>query len=186
MRQGRTFDWNNSISYAKIANNIIIQNNTSIGHTGFGFTSKDGKYKNIKQLGLVIIKNNVCIGANCTIDRGSMSNTIIETGTHIDSMIHIAHNVKIGKYCIIAAQTGIAGSTIIGDYVTFGGQTGVAGHLKINSHNIFAAQSGVTKNIQGSQETYYGMPATQKRIWQKIYSFYSRKWLWEKNINFWF
>jgi UDP-3-O-[3-hydroxymyristoyl] glucosamine N-acyltransferase len=121
--------------------------------------NKDSNYK-IPQTGKVEIKNNVEIGSNCSIDRGTIGNTIIEEGSKLDNLIQIAHNVKIGKNCLIASQVGISGSTFIGDSCTFAGQVGVAGHLKIGSGSTFAAKSGVTKSLEGGK-TYAGFPARE-------------------------
>ena len=101
-----------------------------IGSDGFGFQpTKDG-FQKIPQLGNVVLENDVEIGSNCTIDRGTIGSTIIGQGTKIDNLIQIAHNVKIGKHNVIAAQVGIAGSTTIGDWNQIGGQTGIVGHIK--------------------------------------------------------
>ncbi len=159
---------NNVITHSIIKNNVEIMHNNSIGQDGFGFAvDKKYNFKKVLQLGLVIIENNVAIGCNNGIDKGSMENTVIGFGTRIDNLIHIAHNVQIGKNCIFTAQNGVAGSTKIGDYVTFAGQSGVAGHIKIGSYNRFAAQSGVTKNIPDNSGDFYGMPAIAKKEWQQ-------------------
>ena len=158
---------NTVITYAKIGSNVEIMHNVSIGQDGFGFAFDGKKHKKIIQLGLVIIEDNVSIGSNVSIDRGSMENTIIGLGSKIDNLVQIAHNVVIGKFCLLTAQVGIAGSTKLGDFVVCGGQTGIAGHLNIGSHNRFAAQSGVTKNIIDNQGDFYGMPAIKKKDWQK-------------------
>jgi UDP-3-O-[3-hydroxymyristoyl] glucosamine N-acyltransferase len=157
---------NATISYAIIGNKVYFNAGCVIGQGGFGFaTDKSGHHK-ILQLGLVIIEDNVEIGSNTTIDRGSSSNTIIGFGTKIDNLVHIAHNVIIGKHCFIVGQVGISGSTEIGDYVVCGGQVGISGHLKIGSYNRFAAQAGVTKSLEAGNNDYYGMPAIKKKEWQ--------------------
>jgi UDP-3-O-[3-hydroxymyristoyl] glucosamine N-acyltransferase len=143
-----------------IGDYTIIHSGTVIGCDGFGYViNKDSNYK-IPQTGKVEIKNNVEIGSNCSIDRGTIGNTIIEEGSKLDNLIQIAHNVKIGKNCLIASQVGISGSTFIGDSCTFAGQVGVAGHLKIGSSSTFAAKSGVTKSLEGGK-TYAGFPARE-------------------------
>ncbi len=154
------------IKYTQIGNNVEILSGSSIGQDGFGFSHDGKKFKKLLQLGLVIIEDDVSIGANVCIDRGSFSDTIIGFNSKIDNMVQIAHNVQIGKHCLIASQVGISGSTIIGDYVTCGGQVGFAGHLKIGSYNRFAGQSGVTKHIENNQGDFYGMPAQKKKEWQ--------------------
>ncbi|MFZ8864475.1 MAG: UDP-3-O-(3-hydroxymyristoyl)glucosamine N-acyltransferase [Rickettsiales bacterium] len=158
---------NCAISYALIGNNVEIASGTQIGQDGFGFAQDGSVFNKVIQLGLVIIEDNVSLGSNVAIDRGSLENTIIGKGTKIDNLVQIAHNVKIGENCLIAAQTGIAGSTKIDDYVVFGGQVGVAGHLNIGAHNRFAAQSGVTKNIAKKSGDFYSMPAKPKKEWQR-------------------
>lgn len=158
---------NSSICFTYIGKNVEILGGCQIGQDGFGYAKDGNKFSKIIQLGTVTIEDNVSIGANVCIDRGSLENTIIGAGTKIDNLVQIAHNVQIGKNCLIAAQTGIAGSTKLGDYVVFGGQVGVAGHLHIGSFNRFAAQSGVTKNIAQNSGDLYGMPAQAKKDWQK-------------------
>ena len=122
---------NSTITYSIIGNNVEIMHNVSIGQDGFGFAFDGKEHVKIEQLGLVIIADNVSIGSNCSIDRGSMNNTIIGEGTKIDNLVQIAHNVQIGKKALITAQVGLAGSSKIGDFTVFGGQTGVAGHIKL-------------------------------------------------------
>ena len=158
---------NNSISFTKIGDNVEIEHNNSIGQNGFGFSLNKDHFKRMLQLGLVIIEDYVSIGSNNSIDRGGLSNTIVGLGTKIDNLVHIAHNVKIGKHCLITAQNGIAGSAEIGDYCVFGGQCGVAGHIKIGSYNRFSAQAGITKNISDNGGDFYGMPAIPKKEWQQ-------------------
>ena len=144
--------------YCVIGDNCIVHSNTVIGSDGFGFQpTKDG-YQKIPQLGNVILEDNVEIGANCAIDRGTIGSTVIGKGTKIDNLIQIAHNVKIGENNVIAAQTGIAGSTTIGNWNQIGGQVGIVGHIKIGSQVKIQAQSGVTTNIN-DKETLYGSPA---------------------------
>ena len=145
-----------------IGDHTIIHSGTVLGCDGFGYVSnKNSNYK-IPQTGKVEIKNNVEIGSNCSIDRGTIGNTIIGEGSKLDNLIQIAHNVKIGKNCLIASQVGISGSTFIGDSCTFAGQVGVAGHLKIGSGSTFAAKSGVTKSLEGGK-IYAGFPARDIR-----------------------
>jgi UDP-3-O-[3-hydroxymyristoyl] glucosamine N-acyltransferase len=145
-----------------IGDNVIIHSGTVIGCDGFGYViDKKSNYK-IPQTGQVEIKNNVEIGSNCSIDRGTIGKTVIGEGSKLDNLIQIAHNVKIGKNCLIASQVGISGSTFIGDSCTFAGQVGVAGHLKIGPDSTFAAKSGVTKSHKGGK-TYAGFPARKIR-----------------------
>ena len=142
----------------KIGADVLIHSGTVIGCDGYGFATEGGVHLKIPQIGGVEIGDNVEIGGNCTIDRGTIGNTIIGEGSKLDNLVHIAHNVKIGKGCLLTAQTAVAGSSIIGDYVAFGGKASVAGHLEVGSHAQLAAKSGVTKSLPGN-ETYAGMPA---------------------------
>ena len=155
-----------------ILKNTIIGNNTNIldgaivGKKGFGFYA--GKNKNIRypHVGAVFIGNDVEIGCNNTIDRGSLSNTIIGDGTFLDNQVHIAHNVKIGKNCIITGQVGFAGSSSIGNKVMIGGQAGISGHLIIGDNVKIGGGSGVIKNIPSNTKVM-GYPATNIRNFLK-------------------
>ena len=130
-----------------------------IGKKGFGFfPNKDFNFR-YPQIGIVIIEDNVEIGCGSTIDRGSLSNTIIGKNTYLDNQIHIAHNVKIGENCIIAGQVGIAGSTVLGKNVKIGGQAGISGHLKIGDNVDIAGGSGVIRDIPDNSKVM-GYPAT--------------------------
>jgi UDP-3-O-[3-hydroxymyristoyl] glucosamine N-acyltransferase len=131
----------------KIGANCIIHSGTIIGADGFGFAPQsDGTYKKIAQTGIVIIENNVEIGSNTSIDRATMGATIVRSGTKIDNLVQIAHNVEIGENTVIAAQAGIAGSSKIGKQCVIGGQVGIVGHLNIADGTQIGAQSGVSKN----------------------------------------
>jgi len=149
---------NCSIKYTKIYNNCIIHDGVRIGQDGFGFAPNIGGHIKIPQIGDVKIFNNVEIGSNSTIDRGALDSTIIGEGTKIDNLVQIAHNVKIGKHCFLAAQVGIAGSTILEDYVFVGGGSGIAPHLKIHEGAQIAPMSGVSRDIN-KNETVIGLPA---------------------------
>jgi UDP-3-O-[3-hydroxymyristoyl] glucosamine N-acyltransferase len=142
----------------EIGNNVIIHNGAVIGSDGFGFAPFEGQYHKIPQIGKVIIEDEVEIGANCTIDRATMGETIIRKGTKLDNLIHIAHNVEIGESTVMAAQTGISGSTKIGHHVMTGGQVGTIGHITIGNYVQIGAQSGVAKSIP-DKEVYFGSPA---------------------------
>lgn len=132
-----------------IGDNVIIHSGAIIGSDGFGFAPQaDGHYKKIPQLGNVIIKDNVEIGSNTTIDRGTMGSTIIEENVKLDNLIQVAHNVVIGKNTVIAAQTGISGSTKIGQQCMIGGQVGIVGHLQIADQSILSARSGISKSVK--------------------------------------
>ena len=135
-----------------------IDSGTIVGGDGFGYIKENNSYHKIPHIGKVIIKNHVNIGSSCCIDRGTLSSTIIGEGTKLDNLIHIAHNVKIGKNCAIAGQVGIAGSTIIEDNVVLAGQVGVIGHLVIGSSSTVAAKSVVFQSIP-SNSFVSGIPA---------------------------
>jgi UDP-3-O-[3-hydroxymyristoyl] glucosamine N-acyltransferase len=133
-----------------------------IGSDGFGYVFDAGIHRKIPQVGLVIIQDDVEIGANVTIDRGALGPTLIGRGTKIDNLAQIAHNVTIGEHCLVVAQVGVAGSTTIGHHTTLAGQVGIAGHLKIGDQVIVAAQSGVMRDIPDGGK-WLGTPAQPDR-----------------------
>ena len=151
---------NVNISNSIIGDNTVVQSGTVIGGDGFGFAPLNGEFIKIPQIGIVKIGNNVEIGSNCTIDKGSLNHTEIKNGVKIDNLVHIAHNVVIKENTVIAGQTGIAGSTTIGKNVMIGGQVGIAGHLKIGNNVKIGAQAGVTKNV-ADNISISGTPATK-------------------------
>jgi len=146
----------------KIGDNCIIHSGTVIGCDGFGYVKENNIHEKIPQTGNVVIGNDVEIGSNCAIDRATIGITSIGDMTKIDNLVHIAHNVKVGKGCLITAGFAVAGSTEIGDYCTFAGQVGIAPHVKIGSDSVFAAKSGVTKSLEGGK-VYAGFPAREIR-----------------------
>ena len=148
----------------KIGCRVIIHSGAVIGSDGFGFVPHQGKYHKIPQVGGVFVEDDVEIGANTTIDRGTIGSTIVRRGTKVDNLIQIAHNVSVGEDCILAAQSGIAGSTELGHHVTMAGQAGVTGHIRVGNHVTIAGQSGVTKDVTDG-ETVSGMPAFSHRDW---------------------
>lgn len=132
-----------------IGNNVIIHAGTVIGSDGFGFAPQpDGSFSKVPQIGNVVVEDSVEIGSNCTIDRATIGSTIIRQGAKLDNLIQIAHNVEIGNSTVVAAQTGISGSTKIGKGVMIGGQAGVVGHIHIGDGAKINAQSGVSKDIE--------------------------------------
>ena len=141
-----------------IGDSVIIESGSVIGTDGFGLTFHNGENHIIPHTGQVIIKDKVWIGANCAIDRGTINNTIIGEGTKMDNLIQIAHNVQIGKHCVIAGQSAIAGSTVLGDYVTIAGQVGIIGHLNIGDKCTIASKSQVTKSLKNNSFVS-GIPA---------------------------
>ena len=160
-------------SCVNIENNVIIDMGTVIGSSGYGYETQNNVHHKIPQIGSVIIEADVEIGANCTIDRGTIGNTIIGTGTKLDNLVHVAHNVKIGKGCLLMGQVGIAGSAEIGDYCIFAGQSAVKDGVVIGNGAIFAAKSGVTKSVSGNK-IYAGMPAREIREKNKRDAVYSQ------------
>lgn len=146
----------------EIANRVRIHSGTVIGSDGFGYVLDGGSHRKVPQIGNVIIRDDVEIGANVTIDRGALGPTIIGKGTKIDNLVQIAHNVIIGENCLVVSQAGIAGSTKLGNYVVLGGQVGLAGHLKIGNRVSVAAQSGVMHSIADG-EKWFGYPAQPDR-----------------------
>ncbi len=146
-----------------LGNNVQLHPGVVIGSDGFGYIQVGGKppalrHKKVPQIGIVVIEDDVEIGANSTVDRARFGETRIGAGTKIDNLVQVAHNVRIGRHCIICAQTGISGSSSIGDYVVLWGQVGVAGHLKIGDGAFVGAQAGVAKDVEaGSKVT--GTPA---------------------------
>ncbi len=151
---------NVTLSHAVVGSRVNIQPGCVIGSPGFGFAIDASGYLGVPQLGRVLIGDDVDIGANVAIDRGAGPDTVIGQGTRIDNLVHIAHNVKIGKYCIIAGQVRFSGSTELGDYVMIGGQAGFVGHLKIGAGSKIAAQSGIMRDIPPKSEVM-GCPAVE-------------------------
>ncbi|PMQ01849.1 MAG: UDP-3-O-(3-hydroxymyristoyl)glucosamine N-acyltransferase [Dictyoglomus sp. NZ13-RE01] len=130
-----------------IGNNVIIHSGSVIGSDGFGYVWDGNNHVKIPHIGKVIIEDDVEIGANCTIDRGTIDETVIGKGTKIDNLVTIAHNVKIGENCIIVGQSGVAGSSSIGNNVIIAGQSGVSDHVKVGNNVVILARTGVTKDI---------------------------------------
>ncbi len=146
----------------KIGNQVIIHSGTVIGSDGFGFAPKqDGTYEKIPQRGIVVIEDDVEIGANCTIDRATIGETKIRQGAKLDNLIQIAHNVVIGENTVIAGQTGISGSTKIGKNCILAGQVGIVGHVEIADRITIGAQSGVSKSLTESGKVYFGSPVKE-------------------------
>ncbi len=143
-----------------IRNNVVIHAGTVIGSDGFGFAPQaDGSFKKVPQIGNVVIKDNVEIGANTSIDRATLGSTVIKEGAKLDNLIQIAHNVEVGNNTVIAAQAGVSGSTKIGDNVMIGGQAGLVGHIQIADGSKINAQSGVSKSLKIPNSTVTGSPA---------------------------
>ena len=143
-----------------VGKNVILHAGVVIGSDGFGFApQKDGTYLKVPQIGNVVIEDHVEIGSNTTIDRATIGSTIIHSGAKLDNLIQIAHNVEIGNSTVIAAQTGVSGSTKIGNRVMIGGQTGVVGHITIADGTKINGKSGITKSIKVPNQAVNGNPA---------------------------
>lgn len=143
-----------------IGDNVIVQSGAIIGGDGFGFAPlADGSYKKIPQLGNVILEDDVEIGSNTTIDRATLGSTIIRKGAKLDNLLQVGHNAEVGEHCVIAAQTGISGSTKIGNRAMIGGQVGIVGHIQIADGTKINAQSGVSKSIKTPNTAVTGSPA---------------------------
>lgn len=155
-----------SISHALIGNEVILYPGVRIGQAGFGFYMDEKGHVTVPQLGRVLIEDRVEIGANTTIDRGALEDTVIGKASRIDNLVQIAHNVRIGKGCVIVAQVGISGSTTFGDYVIAAGQAGFIGHLQIGDRVTIAAQSGVMRSVSAG-ETVAGTPAVPVKQWHR-------------------
>ena len=146
------------IKNSLIDKRVVIQDSCKIGQKGFGFLPNKGKNFKFPHFGKVVINSDVEIASGCTIDRGSIDDTVIGKNTYIDNQVHIAHNVKIGEDCMIAGQVGFAGSSTIGNNVSIGGQAGISGHLKIGNNVRIGGGSGVVKDIDDNQ-VVMGYPA---------------------------
>lgn len=152
-----------------LGKNCTLHSGAIIGGDGFGFTpNEDGEYVKVAQTGNVVIEDNVEIGANTTIDRATIGSTIIRKGVKLDNLIQVAHNVEIGENTVIAAQTGISGSTKIGKNCMIGGQVGIVGHIKIGDNVKIQAQSGIPSNVKDG-EIIMGSPAFNLRQYMKSY-----------------
>lgn len=152
---------------AVIGSRVILHPGAVIGSDGFGFVTDRGVHHKIPQVGGVIIGDDVEIGANSTVDRATLGNTVIGKGTKIDNQVQVAHNVAIGEHCLLAAQVGIAGSTTLGKYVVIGGQAGVGDHLTVGDQVMAGGGTGITRDIEGGR-VIAGHPALPLREWLKV------------------
>jgi len=160
----------NVVLYARtqIGNRVSIHAGTTIGSDGYGYVFDQGRHRKMLQVGNVVIHDDVEIGSNTSIDRGALGSTVIGQGTKIDNLVHVAHNVVMGRHCLIMGQVGFAGSTVLSDYVVIASQSGIAGHLKLGTQSTIGAKSGVMRDIAPG-ETMLGYPAATdkqaKRQW---------------------
>lgn len=158
----------------KVGNDVTLHSGVIVGGDGFGFApNSENSYDKVAQIGNVIIEDHVEVGANTTIDRATLGSTIIRKGVKIDNLIQIAHNVEIGENTVIAAQTGVAGSTKVGKNCMIGGQVGIIGHLTIGDNVKIAAQSGIGQNLKDN-EVVQGSPAFNVRDYKKSYVYFRK------------
>ncbi|TKC12623.1 UDP-3-O-(3-hydroxymyristoyl)glucosamine N-acyltransferase [Pedobacter polaris] len=151
----------------QLGDRITIHSNAVIGSDGFGFAPQaDGTYNKIAQIGNVVIEDDVEIGANTTIDRATMGSTFIRKGAKLDNLIQIAHNVDVGAHAVVAAQTGISGSTKLGENSVIGGQVGIAGHLNLGKGTQIGAQAGINFNTEENKQ-WHGSPAQPLKEWMR-------------------
>lgn len=141
-----------------LGDRVILQPGAVIGSDGYGYEVVEGRHVKIDQVGIVEIQDDVEIGANSTIDRARFGRTVIGEGSKIDNLVQVAHNVQLGKHCLLVSQSGVAGSARTGDYVVVAAQAGVGGHVKIGAKSVLAGRAGATADLEGGQ-TYSGMPA---------------------------
>lgn len=156
---------------AKIGNRVILHAGVVIGSDGFGYVFSEGRHQKFPQIGQVVIEDDVEIGSNSTVDRGALGATVIGEGTKIDNLVQVAHNVTIGRHCVIAAQTGISGSAQIGNYVVVAGQVGIADHVRVEDQAVLGAQAGIPsgKTIRKGV-TVWGTPARPLDEFKRMYA----------------
>ncbi len=160
---------------ARIGNRVILHAGVVIGGDGFGYVFAEGRHHKFPQLGGVIIEDDVEIGSNSTVDRGSLGTTVIGQGAKIDNLVHIAHNVKIGKHCVIVAQAGISGSVSVGDYAVVGGQVGIGDHVTIEEGATIASGGGVLPGkIVRKGSVIWGVPGRPLAVFKRQYAYLSR------------
>jgi UDP-3-O-[3-hydroxymyristoyl] glucosamine N-acyltransferase len=153
----------------KIGNRVIVNANSTIGEDGFGYATHKGVHHKIPQTGIVIVEDDVEIGACCGIERGTLSDTVIGQGSKLGDLVTIGHGTRIGPHCLLVAQVGIAGSTNIGHHCTIGGQVGIVGHINIGNNVTIAAQAGVINNIPDNK-VVLGAPAIEVNLGRRAYS----------------
>jgi UDP-3-O-[3-hydroxymyristoyl] glucosamine N-acyltransferase len=143
-----------------IGQRCVIKAGAVVGTDGFGFAPQpDGSYRAVPQIGNVVLEDDVCIGANTTVDCATMGSTVVRQGTKIDNLVQLAHNVEIGRHTVIAAQTGISGSSKVGDFCVLAGQVGLVGHISLANRTTLAAKTGVQKSVRQEGQVLQGYPA---------------------------
>jgi UDP-3-O-[3-hydroxymyristoyl] glucosamine N-acyltransferase len=155
-----------AIVFAHVGDDVLIQAGAKIGGSGFGFSSGADGHMKMPQLGRVILQDQAEIGANSTIDRGALGDTVIGEGTKIDNLVQIGHNTKIGRHCVLAGQAGVSGSAVLGDFVIVGGAVGISDHVTIGDRARIAGLSGVAQDLEGGRD-YGGIPARPIREWHR-------------------
>ncbi|MBT8036808.1 MAG: UDP-3-O-(3-hydroxymyristoyl)glucosamine N-acyltransferase [Verrucomicrobiae bacterium] len=145
-----------------IGNRVTLHSGCVIGSDGYGYELVDGRHQKIDQVGIVLLEDDVEIGANSTVDRARFGKTLIGEGTKVDNLVQIGHNAQVGKHCLAVAQCGISGSTHLGDYVTMAAKSGCVGHIKIGDHAVLTAKAAAMGDLEGGQ-VYMGMPARPMR-----------------------
>ena len=161
------------IGFAYVGDHVILQPGVVIGSSGFGYASGPSGHHKIPQVGRVVIQDRVDIGANCTIDRAALGDTVIGEGTKIDNLVQIGHNSRIGRHCVIAGQAGVSGSVVVGDFVAIGGKTGISDHVHVGDRVRLAGLSGVTKDLEAGHD-YGGIPARPIRDWHRQMAYLSK------------
>ena len=160
---------------ARIGNRVTLHAGVVIGSDGFGYVFAEGRHLKFPQVGAIVVEDDVEIGCNTTVDRGSLGTTVIGEGTKIDNLVQIAHNVRIGKHCVIAAQTGISGSVTVGDYVVIGGQVGIGDHVVIEEGARIGSKAGILPGkIIRRGTTVWGIPARPLDVFKRQYAHLSR------------